>query len=229
MKNLKLYQEIEQFYNKISFPLIYTEKDLEYYRDKINNIYLKVIDEYLSYDGHTLDIGAGTGLITNLFASRYPSGKFTAIDISTNIYYGKKFSETQKILNTKWSKENFISYQTKEKFDTIICQGVLHHIPDWELAIEKIKALSKHQGFVLIAVYHPLGKFLQKFLNPKNMSETLRRDQFENPFEISFTKKEILKLMKPFELQTKVPDNLLNIKKSFIKSGGLILYVFKNI
>ena len=149
------YDEICEFYNKIAFPGKYTKDDLDYYQDGISNVYLKGIDNHLADSGQVLDIGAGTGLITNLFAQRRPKCSFTAVDISQSVNYGKEFAKKQKITNTNWIQKNFLDYNTTKKFDTIICQGVLHHIPDWKLATEKIKKLLKPNGVLLLGVYHP--------------------------------------------------------------------------
>ena len=55
----------------------------------------------------------------------------------------------------------------------------------------------------------------------------LECDQFQNPFETSFTQRKIAKLMSPLVLIDKHPGSFLTIQSSFVTSGGLILYVFK--
>lgn len=220
------YDEISQFYSDLEFPGRYTKEDLNYYRDKINNVYLKGIDENLS-GNQILDIGSGTGLITNLFAQRYTNSTFTAVDISNSIEFGKKFAKENNINNTTWIQENFLTYNPAQKFDTIICQGVLHHIPDWPIALEKIKNLLNPGGILLLGVYHPVAKFLQKIFHGKYQSSILECDQFQNPYETAFTQYKITKLAKPMTLLNKYPSRVLTFRSSFIASGGLMLYVFK--
>lgn len=227
MSTLTKYNEISEFYSNLEFPGRYTAKDLEYYQLGIKNVYLNGIDQHLATAGEVLDIGAGSGLITNLFAQRRPNCTFTAIDISKSILYGEKFAKEHNIINTNWVQTNFLEYNTTKKFDSVICQGVLHHIPDWDRAIHQIKGLVKPGGTVLLGLYHPWGKLLQKLFRVDYQNKILEHDQFQNPFETSFTQTQITKLMQPLMLSDKYPGNCLSIKSSFIQSGGLILYIFK--
>lgn len=227
MPDLNGYQEIKKFYDQIAFPGHYTIDDLEFYQDGITNVYLKTIEDLLGPNKTVLDVGAGTGLITNLFASRFPTSKFTAIDISDSISYGQQFSCAHNILNTIWIQKNFIDYHDIAQFDVVICQGVLHHIPDWDIAISNIKRLVKPGGILLLGVYHPWGKFLQKFWPVEYCNEMLQKDQCNNPFEKTFTQKEISRLMQPLTMVNKYPTCMAYMSESFIASGGLVLYVFQ--
>jgi 2-polyprenyl-3-methyl-5-hydroxy-6-metoxy-1,4-benzoquinol methylase len=186
---------------------------------------------FLNHGQNVLDAGCGTGLISNVFATRFDS-QFVAIDISDSIQFGKKYAKENNIKNIKWNQQDLVSFQSKEKFDVIICQGVLHHIPEYELALENLKMMLKPNGILLLGVYNPFGKFLKKYINIRYHSEILYKDQEQNPFELSFTSGQVKQLCNDMQLLSCVPaifdryfSNIINIFNS--QNGGLVLYAFR--
>ena len=87
-----LTEKIKQFYSDLHFPGRYTWEDIQFYDDEgIHNIYLKEIDSIMKNGVDILDVGCGTGLLSNLFASRYNS-QFTSVDFSDSIDYARFFN-----------------------------------------------------------------------------------------------------------------------------------------
>jgi hypothetical protein len=66
-----------------------------------------------------LDVGAGIGLWKNWFASRMPDVRYRSIDVSDYACatYGHE-------------KRDISSWRAREKFDLIVCQGVLPYLDD---------------------------------------------------------------------------------------------------
>jgi trans-aconitate methyltransferase len=223
---------VRDFYSRLQFPGHYTTKDIEFYlKEGVgHNRYLADVDQLLPNRPQVLDIGCGTGLVTNLFASRYPTHQFTAIDFSDSIDFAKKFSEQNKIKNVDFVKSNIISWSCEKKFDLIICLGVLHHIPRYEKALDRIMTLMADQGLLVLSLYNPWGKILKKFTRINYLSEILEKDQEQNPFELSFTKNQVLDLCGSLELKSATPSinnqfvDLLAMFNS--RNGGLVSYVF---
>jgi len=226
--NNELTEKINSFYNDLEFPGRYSINDLEYYQNEIHNVYLKFIDKYLSNGLEVLDVGCGTGLITNVFANKYNSN-FTAIDFSKGVLYGKEYAEKNKILNTLWVHQNFLDYTTDNKYDVIICQGVLHHIPEYKKALANMKTLLKPGGVLLLGLYHPVGKFAQKIIKLNFFNDLLKTDQMINPFELSFTISQVKKMCNPLSLEYYTPGVILSLTNStFFQSGGLVIYSLRN-
>ena len=169
--------EIQQFYNQNQFPGMYTIEDFNNYGDDIENPYLNIIDKHLGDDITVLDAGCGTGLITNLFAYRRPTNKFVAVDFADSIDYARQFSKTNNINNTKFIKQNLLEHTSKKQFDVVICQGGLHHIPDWHTAFNQLKTLVKPNGKLILGLYHPWGKIFKKFLKIDYKNNVLYKDQ----------------------------------------------------
>jgi 2-polyprenyl-3-methyl-5-hydroxy-6-metoxy-1,4-benzoquinol methylase len=224
---------IKAFYSQIHFPGRYTGEDLKFYEEQgINNVYLKEIDRFLIDGMSVLDVGCGTGLVSNLFAIHRPNCQITSIDFSDSIDYAKQFAQKNNIKNVDWVKKDFLEFKTTKRYDMIICCGVLHHIPEYKLALSKMKELLKPGSKLMLAVYNKYGKLPKKIFNIKYHNDVLYQDQELNPFELSFTHNQVLNMCRDlnFELVTPSYNNkLVNLSALFNSvNGGLALYVFSN-
>lgn len=223
--------DIKNFYNKNQFPGHYTAQGLLYHNEQIKNPYLKIINQYLQSNNQVLDVGCGTGLISNLFATKYPTAQFTSVDFSDGIDYAKDYAKTNNIKNVKYLKKDFLEFKVSTQYDVVICQGVLHHIPEYNKAIEKIKLLIKPSGILILGLYHPGGKILKKMFNLDYKNKILKVDQELVPYETSFLCGKVKQMFNEYKLINSYPQitPLTAIKSIFnYRNGGLITYVFKN-
>jgi 2-polyprenyl-3-methyl-5-hydroxy-6-metoxy-1,4-benzoquinol methylase len=224
-------KEIKEFYSRINFPGRYQWQDIEFYHEHgIHNRYLKEIDKSMCNNIDVLDVGCGTGLVSNVFATKYTDSTFTSIDFSDSIDYAVKFASDNNITNVRWIKKDFLKFKTNKQYDLIICCGVLHHIPNYQLALEKLKSMLKPGGQLILAVYNPFGKILKRFFAIKYNSNTLYEDQENNPFEISFTDGQVKKMCNDLifkRVEPSISNRLVNLLACFnSKNGGLAIYVF---
>jgi len=125
-------QQIKQFYNCIGFPGKYTIDQLRQYGNPIENPYLRIIESQIANNQLILDAGCGTGLTTNLFSLRHPDCEFVGVDFANSIDQAKIFCETNNIKNVKFVKQDLIDIKFDKSFDIVICQGVLHHVPEYK-------------------------------------------------------------------------------------------------
>jgi len=222
---------IKNFYDQIQFPGHYSMQELEYHIPDIKNPFLQIIDRYIGNKKNILDIGCGTGLISNLFAMRYPHSQFVSIDFADSIEYATDFSKIYNINNIDYVKNNFLKFDTDVKFDCIVCQGVLHHIPEIQTAIDNIDRLLSPDGILILGVYHPIGKLLKNIIRLDYKNWVLYQDQECNPFEQSFTKNAIKQMFSNFDLLDQWPTNIVGhaVKNPlrFSQSGGLVVYIFQ--
>lgn len=224
-------EQIKEFYSRIGFPGRYTWADIEFYHENgIHNLYLKEINNVLTDGIDVLDVGCGTGLVSNIFASKYTTSQFTGVDFSDSIEYAAAFANDNNINNVKWIKKDFLNFKTTKRYDVIVCCGVLHHIPRYEEALTKLKSLLKPGGRLVLAVYNPCGKVLKRLITIKYNSHTLFEDQENNPFELSFTDGQVRKMCRDLTFKRVVPsisNYLVNTLAWFnSENGGLALYVF---
>ena len=219
--------QVMNFYSSIKFPGNYNYKQLE-----IDNLYcnpyLKFYNNAVKDFKTVLDVGCGTGLISNFLAINNPNLEVDAIDFSDSIDYAVEFSDKNLVNNISYIKENFLNYKPKKNYDIVICTGVLHHIPKYEIAIEKIKTLATKK--IVIGIYNTYAKRIQKTVKLNYQNEIYRLDQENVPFETSFTNKEILYMFREYQLKTVHPsinNTLVNFRNLFnYKNGGLTLYEF---
>lgn len=220
--------QVQDFYSAIKFPGLYSIDDLNFYKQGIHNNFLSIYNVGVQGCGRVLDVGCGTGFITNLLAIKNPKIKFDAIDFSDSVDYAWRFSVKNKIKNVNYIKDDFFNFNPAGKYDCIISNGVLHHMPDYPLAIEKLKSMIKPKGKLILGVYNSYGKSVKKIVPVKYRSELLRADQEDVPYEVSFTNQEFLSYFPEFKINVIYPSinnrlvdlsNLLNYK-----NGGLTIY-----
>lgn len=223
--------ETKQFYDALRFPGLYTQESIDYHLDGIKNPYLDIIDSALGQKKSVLDVGCGSGYITNLFSQIYDQSQFTAIDFAAGADYGREFSEKHDRKNITWVKDDFLSHCFPTQFDVVICQGVFHHIKDQTTALSKLKSLCKPGGNIIFGVYHPAGKVLKRWININYFSNVLEEDQENNPFETAFTCAQVQEMFGDYELTKSYPlvTPVISDLVSFFnfRNGGLITYLFQ--
>lgn len=222
--------KIQEFYNQHHFPGPYTLDQLKNYDVSVNR-YVSLIDQYIGSGQRVLDLGCGTGLLTNLFAIRYTS-EFVGVDFSTAADYATTFAKSNQIKNVEFVKQDFFEFNSDVKFDVIVGQSFLTHVPDYISAVEKIKQLLAPGGVIILGMFHPAGNLIKRICGANYSSDRLRLDQESHPFEQAFNKKQMLELFSDYNLVKITPSinnhlvwlrNLTNAK-----NGGLTMYVFKD-
>lgn len=221
-------REIRDFYSSVKFPGTYSAEEVTDHGDYL--IYERYLRFFEVNDIKTvLDVGCGTGFITNIIAHNFPHIKIVAVDFSDAIDHGKKISKELGNKNIRWCKTNFLTATFKETFDLVLCNGSIHHMPEFETAVEKVKSLSKK--YLMIGLYNKYGKWMQRKVHPKFITREFELDQLRIPFELSFTHKQALSYFKEYKLMHHTPS-ILGFATDFIslfrgKWGGFMFYYFE--
>ena len=164
----------EASYYELLHPEVYTKKEQKRIADKLQTIDNLVTDN----QKNALDVGAGTGNLTSrLLQMGY---RVTAVDISAEMctILEKKFKSflTNNTLNVINSPiENLVF--DKGKFDLITCYSVLHHLPDYQTALEKLSIFLKQGGVIYID--HEASPFYWKN-EPSSLANLIRGIYFHS-------------------------------------------------
>jgi len=219
---------VKEFYDNLCFPGEYSIEDLQSYGSTIKNQYLELINKEI-VDGMTiLDAGCGTGLISNLFALRNKNCNVIGVDFSSAVDYAEKFAKDNNINNVNFLKEDIATYTPNKKFDLIICQGVLHHIPEYQTVLEKLLDSINNNGKMILGLYHPFGRLTKKFIDIDYKSDILYKDQELNPYSLTFTYNQVKKMIPGWKINQCTPKLLNSVSTAALfnyRNGGLITYV----
>jgi len=212
--------KVKNFYNTNPFPGPYTANSVKAYTGQ--NRYIAFISKSIMSSRKVLDAGCGTGFIVNYLAQTYPTKNFTGVDFANSIDYALKIKEELNRPNLKFIKADLTRLETDESFDTIICQGVLHHIPDYVQTLARLQKMLHSGGIFIIGPYHPWGKRLQRLLPNDYATQTLEIDQEQHPYELSFYSRDVKKMFEDYQFVDSHPGILCNWR-----NGGLTTYVFR--
>lgn len=220
--------EIKEFYDSVGFPGLYLKEDITNVEDYL--IYERYLNFIEANNIKTiLDVGCGSGYITNIIAYHFPHIQIVAVDFSDTLYYGKQISEELNLKNVKWCQENFLNANLGNSYDLVLANGSLHHMPDFDVAVEKAKLLA--DKFLMIGLYNKYGKWMQRRVRPKFVTTCFELDQIKIPFELSFTHRQSRRYFKGWKL-LKVTPSILGLGVDFFslfrgKWGGFTFYYFK--
>ncbi|MDI6645290.1 MAG: class I SAM-dependent methyltransferase [Methanobacteriaceae archaeon] len=99
-----------------------------------------------------LDLGAGTGLLSQYLQKKYPEGKFILIDLSEDMLSiaKKRFKGKQ---NFEYISNNYLTYNFEKSFDLIVSSLSIHHLTDQEKfqLYQKVYNLLNKDGIFLNA------------------------------------------------------------------------------
>ena len=104
--------QVKKFYGEIKFPGLYTIDELSFYKDSIPNDFLSIYNNGVQGCIRILDVGCGTGFITNLLAMKNPNIIIDAVDFSDSIEFAMDFSKKHSLHNVTYYKEDFFKFKS---------------------------------------------------------------------------------------------------------------------
>jgi len=123
-----------------------------------------------------LDVGSGTGRYGIRVAQDYPESKVIISDIlEESLNIGRAISGKLALDNVHFLKDDILSSSLSDnKFDVIICDVVIQHLPDYVRAIREMKRLAKPGGRILISAvntwnFHDVYKELSEIIQGEGL------------------------------------------------------------
>lgn len=206
---------VKKFYEKYPFP------HSNYSLTELQKFYSEPILSILDPQGlNILDVGCGTGEMSLLLASK--GAHVTGIDLSESSIQKATTYAQHLGLTATFKQENFLTWNTKEKFDVVLCIGVLHHTPYPKASFSILVDYVKPGGMLVVSMYNQFMRLRLKFLKallPSIIRQRIYKnknvymDSFYAPIESEHTVKEIFTW---FETERFVinnihpPKNLIN-------------------
>jgi SAM-dependent methyltransferase len=214
---------VQTFYEKTPFPNYDDFDSIGSLVEKARRgLFAKLLDEQIPFRTRVLEIGCGTGQLSNFLS--VANRTVVGTDICLNsLRLAQQFKEKNRLDNAHFLQMNlFRPIFRPNSFDFVISNGVLHHTTDPYLAFKTLSKLVRPGGYILVGLYHRYGRLITdtrrllfrlsgdrfKFLDP-NLRElqgsVAKRqawfmDQYKHPHESKHTIGEVLGWLRDLEL-----------------------------
>ena len=231
---------VRTFYEEYPFPT-YEEIDTKgALRIKAQqSLFAHQLDEQIPYDSRVLEVGCGTGQLSNFLGMSWGRIVFGADFCLTSLGLGHEFKLKNGIDNTLFIQMNLFKPVFKpEIFDLVICNGVLHHTGDPYQGFQSIARLLKPGGMIVVGLYNTFGRvatdirrtifsffgrrlqFLDARLRDKSLSSDKKdiwfMDQYANPHECKLSFGDVIAWFErsDFEFVRSIPSTSLGASLS---------------
>jgi SAM-dependent methyltransferase len=142
-------------------------EDIEGLRGLMDNarrgVFDRMLNEQIPYDARVLEIGCGTGQLTNFLAV---SGRSVlGTDLSWNsLMQAQKFKEVHGIRQATFAQMNLFRPALRDGFfDIVICKGVLHQTAAPKAGFGRISRLLRPGGYIVVGLQNRYNRALQFF------------------------------------------------------------------
>lgn len=207
---------VKSFYESNPFPNYDGHESLRSLIDKSRRgIYARLLDEQIGYGTRILEVGCGTGQLSNFLGI----GGRTVVgaDLCLNsLRLAEGFRRRHGLDNVRFVQMNLFRPAFKDgEFDVVLCNGVLHHTSDPEGGYRRIARLVKPGGHVVIGLYNKWGRlaldarrvvfnatggrmrwidsYIRKTRMSREKQESWFNDQYRHPHESKHTMGEVLR------------------------------------
>ena len=244
---------VKSFYKHHPFPNYQgKENKAKLIELKNNNNFLKNIIDDIGYGKDVIEIGSGTSQLSNLIAAT-SNNRVVAFDATyESLMMGKKFSLDNQINNCSFVQGDISEINSifpDEKFDYLICSGVLHHTADPYGNFNKILKLLKNNGIVVLGLYNIYGRIYSKTIKylyrlfgekilsifdpvysqmkiSKEQKKSWVNDQYHHPIESCHSFREVFQWFDENQIQT--INTIPPINEKYFDNKSLIS-MFNNI
>ena len=208
-------RRVQSFYEATPFPDYRGRDSLRSLIDESRRgVYARTLDATIPYNSTVLEVGCGTGQLTNFLG--ISCRRVIGTDLSlASLCLGERFRREHGIERVRFAQMNLFrpAFQPGQ-FDVILCNGVLHHTSDPYGGLESLVPLLKPGGHIVVGLYNRWGRlftdlrrqifkltggtawWLDPILRSPPRSEAQRRawfaDQYRHPHESKHTLGEVL-------------------------------------
>jgi carbamoyltransferase len=206
---------VKAFYEETPFPDYDDHDSVRSLIDKARRgVYARALDGTLPYNIDVLEVGCGTGQLTNFLG--HSCRRVIGTDMCLNsLRLGEEFRKAHELARVRFVQMNlFRPPLGDEQFDVILCNGVLHHTADPYGGFQGLLPLLKPGGHIVVGLYNRYGRlftdlrrqlfrmtggrarWIDPVLRAGGISASKRKawfmDQYRHPHESKHTFDEIL-------------------------------------
>jgi SAM-dependent methyltransferase len=151
---------VKEFYEETPFPNYDGLDSRDNLRNKARaDVFARMLDEQIPNDFKILEVGCGTGQMTNFLGMGWNRTAVGADLCMNSLRLAKGFRDRFSINNAHFTQINLFKPPFKpQAFDLVISNGVLHHTSDCEGGFRSISKLVRPGGFIVIGLYNWLGR-----------------------------------------------------------------------
>jgi carbamoyltransferase len=235
---------VRSFYEETPFPNYDEHDSLRSLIDKSRRgLYAHLLHEAIPFNSHTLEVGCGTGQLSNFLG--ISCRRVIGTDMCLNsLRLGEKFRREHDLARVRFVQMNlFRPAFKKDFFDVVLCNGVLHHTSDPLGGFRGLAPLVRPGGRIVIGLYNRYGRLMTdlrrqlfrfsggrgRFVDPHLRS--LRRgsdkerawfaDQYRHPHESKHTVGEVMRWFREAGLQFVRGIPAVTLDADPIDAGGL--------
>jgi carbamoyltransferase len=152
---------VKAFYEETPFP---NYDDHDSVRSLIEKSrrgqYARVLDESIPYNSDVLEVGCGTGQLTNFLG--ISCRRVIGTDMCLNsLRLAEGFRRQHGLNRVRFVQMNLFKPCFKPgQFDVVLCNGVLHHTADPWGGFQSIQRLVRPGGHIIIGLYNTYGRLM---------------------------------------------------------------------
>jgi carbamoyltransferase len=206
---------VKAFYEETPFPNYDDHDSVRSLIDKARlGLYARALDETIPYNASVLEVGCGTGQLSNFLG--VSCRRVIGTDMCMNsLRLGESFRRAHDLARVRFLQMNLFRPVLKPgQFDVVLCNGVLHHTADPRGGFLGLVPLVKPGGHIVIGLYNRYGRlftdlrrqlfritggraqWIDPILRRDGLSTGKRRawfaDQYRHPHESKHTVDEVL-------------------------------------
>ena len=221
---------VKQFYEEHPFPNYDEHDSLRSLLSKSRQgLYARILSEQIPFNSDVLEVGCGTGQLTNFLAIGCRNVIGTDLCLNS-LRLAEDFRRRQALDRARFLQMNLFRPALQPgRFDVVLCNGVLHHTSDPRGGFQSIARLVRPGGHLIVGLYNRYGRLLldarraiftmtggrfrglDPYLRKAAISKAKRdawfADQYRHPHESKHTMGEVLEWFdeQGFEFVNAVP------------------------
>ena len=209
-------EAVKAFYEETPFPNYEDHDSLRSLMEKARRgLYARALDQAIPYNSAVLEVGCGTGQLSNFLG--IGCRNVVGVDLCLNsLRLGEQFRRHHALDRVQFAQMNLFRPCLKPaQFDTLLCNGVLHHTPDPYGGFRSLLPLLKPGGHCVVGLYNKYGRLMTdlrrqvfrltggrgKWIDPvlrngwqgEAKSRAWFADQYRHPHESKHTVGEVLR------------------------------------